>query len=1098
MERLLGRVLLVLLASHLLACKDNLDVKSDLNLPSVTDPNTDFPTIAYPLSSVFYSKDTELNISGLCKKQSTLILAGDEEQQTECVNQEYSFKVLRSQDGTYNLRVSQKIGKYETPAKNITWVRKTSVSLPALTVPNSNPYFSTDSHLNIQGGCETGSQIILGGDAQGQTTCENSSFSIGVSKFSDGNYNIEVKQRDQAGNEAGLAFVWSKEGLSTTPNDPEVRVTQSQVFTINGGAQPYTVTFLENNSNGTFDSATKTYTAGTVSGLVDKLEIEDAQGFKKTLNITVTPDDPDHFEFPVSNDGNNQSQLVGLDFTAPLRAKIADRFGNAIPNYDIVFKKASGDLFFKSNRKQRSDSEGLVSLSAQQGFTSARSYVLAGPATGVLPDVNGTGNTFLTFAASSYSNTRGNLGLEYDLGSGPENTIIQDFNNDGIADLVVLNKGSLNLYTFLGQASGVPQTELRTQALCSGVSAMASADFDSDGNLDLALSCSGIDKFNILLGRGDGTFQNPMSYDLDSTESLSIDIKTADLNSDGAQDLVILSAGNAKIGLRLGNNDGTFQTPSVYDAGTSPSKIFLREMDGLNGKDILVLNAGDKNVGIYLNNGSAVFPATPNASLTTGEGPVALSVEDFNNDGSTDIAVVNNIDNNIHTYLNSGNGLAYNGPDIQSLGPAPLDIYHADYNSDGYLDLFTVNAGDNTISVLENSTFGTFIPQFPLNTLTSPYSINAGDFNSDGNNDLVVVSNGERKVQIIANLGNKKMGLSTSTSQGPVKTLTADFDADGIKDAVVVSKDDNNVKIYKGNGKGYFGTEIASFTTGVLSPVNAIMEDFNGDFHKDIAVVNSGNDSLSIFLYDGAGAFQGPILSGVGQSGIWGLASGDMNNDGFVDLFVTSGNLGRLVFLEGDGTGSFTVRSLTNTGQQPTDLKIADLNRDGKLDVVLVNQSETTEHVWVYNGDGLGGLGSPAKYSAESGPNRIETGFFNGDAFLDVVVSNSTSSSVSLFLGNASGTLNTANNFSAGANPEDMVKGDFNNDGLDDLVVANGLDQKAHLLLASPAGSFPSPKEIKTNVNSVGLEVNDINADGALDLIVIDGTNNGFKILLGH
>jgi len=520
---------LLLVVPLVSGCKKSLDVESGSRQPSILQPDSASPSITVPAESVHYSNSSTLEIRGICLANATVILSGADSQTVQCENFEYRFTVNKPDDGSYNFAVSQDLGSSESRAEALLWIKKSSVSKPALTNPVGNPYFSGETVLNITGSCETGASLVLIQGGVGQTTCQNSQFTLSVQKFSDGTYPIEIAQRDLAGNENSTVFDWVKQGLDVTPNNPQIVVTTSQVFSVSGGSNSYTVTFIENNSGGTFDTGTLTYTAGTVSGVFDKIRLEDGQGFSRDIDVEVIPDVPDHFEFPTlvgdgQESGDNQTQTVGQALALPMVAKVVDRFGNAVPFYPVVFEKTSGDLILVDSTRQVTDSSGLATMNVIQGFTEVRSYVQVKPQGVLLPDTNGTGLTSLTYQTLSSNNNSSKFDLSFNTGSNPEDTYIGDVNADGNQDILVLNKGENSVSVLGGIGNGLTTAFPKILNVCISPTSMTVADFDGDTFVDILLSCSSNNEYAYVSGNGDGTFDPPVRTALSLNESLPVHI----------------------------------------------------------------------------------------------------------------------------------------------------------------------------------------------------------------------------------------------------------------------------------------------------------------------------------------------------------------------------------------------------------------------------------------------------------------------------------------------------------------------------------------------------------------------------------------------
>lgn len=1094
----LAPFIVLICAFALSACKKGVDVGTNYS-PPLVDSSPSGVVVTFPESATHYSNQSTLEIRGLCNENATILLRGASENSLRCGREGiFSFNVSQTNDGTYNYSVAQQNGSFTTSPINITWIKKSTVSIPALTHPSASPFGSASNSLEVQGSCETGALIEVEVDTSLQNTlCENSTFSLEIFKFTDGDFTVFVRQIDQAGNQAQTSFVWSKANVSVSPNDPQVVVTRDQVFTISGGTPPYTAIFLDNQSGGSFDELSRSYTAGQTSGVTDILEITDALSFSVNVNIGVIPDVPDRFEFPTPN-GNFQSQIVGRSFLNPIIAQVVDRFGNAVPNYSVVFKQTSGDINLRQSKTILTDAQGLASINVDQGFASVRSTLVATPLNNPLPDIGLTGRTALSYQLNTNNNNSGNLGSDYAVGSGAENSVVGDFNNDGINDVVVLNKGERSLSVFLGQASGIFQVVNKVLNLCTGPSSIGSGDFNFDSNLDIVLSCASDSNYYFIPGQGNGGFASPVATAISGGEGIVVDLAVGDIDTDGALDLAMISAGTNRLSVRFGNNDGTFQSPVLYDTGASPSKVSIANADGLNGTDVLVLSsaAGSETVSVFFNDGTGqlILPI-PGSTYFISEAPSDLHIADLNNDSYPDFITASNTLNEVSVFVNLGDG-TYSLPNATTVGSSPTSVHTFDFNGDGNLDLFTSNSGDNTVTALSGNGNGSFGFGGVFQTKISPLFLKSLDANDDGSEDLLVVATGSSEVQVFFGDGQGELGLDTTTDPGPKALVGLDYNQDGVRDKAVLSENSNTLKIYTGNNKGQYSL-FESLSIGLVTPSALITDDFNSDGYPDLALTNSGTGTLVVYTNQAGAGFGSPqIVPALAQPQA--LASGDLNSDGFSDIVVTNSGANQFSVFLNNGIGGFSTRADRGTGAQPLDIELADVNQDRILDILLVNASETTNNFSVYFGNGDGSFSNPSLFTAENSPSSLVVGYFNTDSFIDVAVLNNLSATVSVFLGLSGGSFQSANNFFVGASPQDLNMADINGDGFQDLIVANGLNQRVNILFGSLSGNYSITEQIDVGVNSVYLDVDDVNADGAVDLSIIDGTNGSFKTLLGH
>ena len=181
--------------------------------------------------------------------------------------------------------------------------------------------------------------------------------------------------------------------------------------------------------------------------------------------------------------------------------------------------------------------------------------------------------------------------------------------------------------------------------------------------------------------------------------------------------------------------------------------------------------------------------------------------------------------------------------------------------------------------------------------------------------------------------------------------------------------------------------------------------------------------------------------------------------------------------------GQFQDAPQYTVGTNPQGVALGDFNNDGILDMAVANTGGTTVSVLLGNGDGTFKTAVPV--TAGSGPYGIVTGDFNQDGKLDIAVTNSGSNSVSVFLGHGDGTFAAGASYTVGTTPQGIAAADFNEDGNLDLVVANSIAGTYQLLLGSANGTFTAQVAVNTLVQGpTSIAVGDFNNDGHLDFAI--------------
>ena len=288
---------------------------------------------------------------------------------------------------------------------------------------------------------------------------------------------------------------------------------------------------------------------------------------------------------------------------------------------------------------------------------------------------------------------------------------------------------------------------------------MAEGDFNNDGKLDLAVSNSSGNTVSIFLGNGDGTFQPPTVF---NTTPKPWGIAVGDLNGDGIPDLVVGANSATGLTIALGNGTGGFTT-STLGGGVCPLYPALADINHDGKLDIVVGNQCNNGIDIYLGNGDGTFQ--PPSFLLGSSRINALVLADFNGDGNLDIAAANANLGTADVYLGNGDGTFSAVTHIPAANTATA-IAAADFDGDGRLDLVVMSPPSVTgMVMLRGNGDGTFEPATSIASPAPLFSLAAiGDLNTDGNLDIVAIT---QNGAVQAWLGN-----GDGTFQSPPQTLS--------------------------------------------------------------------------------------------------------------------------------------------------------------------------------------------------------------------------------------------------------------------------------------------------------------------------------------
>jgi hypothetical protein len=684
-------------------------------------------------------------------------------------------------------------------------------------------------------------------------------------------------------------------------------------------------------------------------------------------------------------------------------------------------------------------------------------------------------------------------------GLNPRSVVVSDFNNDGNLDFAVVNElaGPGTVEVFLGNGRGHfrPAKTFSTNVLYSVV--IAADDFNGDGKMDIAVlnNCNGPERctngtLSVALGNGDGTFQSMTNYDIGTTPT---SLAVGDLNHDGKLDIVVASASSHFVSVFIGLGDGSFASAVNYDTGhhTLPYGVALGDLNGDGNPDIAVADNESLTASVrtLLGNGDGTFRA--GGRFATGGRPSAVVVGDFNSDGKLDVAVANQtfLVNELGTaaiLLGDGNG-RLQPPISYEVGAEPNALMAIDVDGDGKVDLAVVNI--SSLSILTGSGDGRFRAAVNYTTGAGPVAVAGGDINGDQHVDLLVADSQSDDVSLFlgATGGRFRATRSFATGQGPSRITSADFNNDGKPDVAVTNYYDDTLSVYLGNGSGIL--TLASAPAAGHNPHSIVSGDFNKDGKQDLAVGDLGAKTVWLLFGRGDGSFHSARTLQTTDFFSHAVAVGDFNGDGNLDLVVAVGDgVGAVDLFLGTGDGTFQPPLAFGVGADPESIAVADFNRDGNLDLAVANFASNS--VSVLLGNGAGGFGSAVSYVVGTNPISVATADLNGDDIPDLVCANLTSSSVSELIGTGSGSFQPAIDFVLAAQPAAIVAADFDRDGKIDVAIS---EIHAGVALAHNDGSGAlNDLHLYAAGEPEGLVAADFKLGGDLDLVVVSGGEGGY------
>ncbi len=333
-----------------------------------------------------------------------------------------------------------------------------------------------------------------------------------------------------------------------------------------------------------------------------------------------------------------------------------------------------------------------------------------------------------------------------------------------------------------------------------------------------------------------------------------------------------------------------------------------------------------------------------------------------------------------------------------AVGTNARSVAAADVNGDGKLDLISANFGAGTLTVLTNNGSGIFGSNATCRVGNYPISVTAADVNGDGKPDLISANYGISPPQwgntltVLTNNGNGVFGSNATLVAGgygcgPHCVVAADTRGSGKLDLICANLDASTLTVLTNNGSGIFGSN-ATYNVGG-APYCVVAADINHDGKLDLISANDAAGTLTVLTNNGSGIFGYNATYNVGSAPACVVAA-DINNDGKPDLISANYGANTLTVLTNNGSGVFVFNATLNldAGSDPIWVTAADVNGDGKPDLISANYFANTLTVLTNNGSGVFGFNTtlPAcPLPGSSYPFCVVAADVNGDGILNLI-----------------------------------------------------------------------------------------------------------------
>lgn len=720
----------------------------------------------------------------------------------------------------------------------------------------------------------------------------------------------------------------------------------------------------------------------------------------------------------------------------------------------------------------------------------------------------------------------------FSVAGNPRRLVVCDLDGDGHPDLVTVNtgNGTVSILHNLGLAGAITTNSFAAPvnlALAGTSESVAVGDLDGDGKPDLAVADSSgfISLFRTRCTPGNiSTSTFDARVDLPA-QSGSLNVVIGDLDGDGKPELITSAYLPQTMSVYVNQatpgalTTNSFAAPVDYALAGRGHTIALSDMNGDGKPDVLEVTELASALSLFQNVGTGSFTNTSLAArvdFATGWNAWGVAVGDLDADGRPDVVFGNVYDNTLTIYKNQTglptNPPAANPPLIVNVSPnsgaagSPVTIWGANFSPVAASNIVYFGAVQaNVLSASSNSLTLTV----PAGAIYAPVTVTVNGLTAWANAPFLPTFNGGTNGLALA------PRLDLPAGDGAGQAIFADVDGDGKPDLLVNSGSPQFISIYRNISTNGAPLGAASFAPRVDVPLpgsiqNGVLADVDGDGKLDFVVLDRAAGQVHILKNVStpgnitSNAFVAVLNLPTGNDPR-GLVVRDLDGDGLPDIAVANWADGTVSVFRNLGTASgittnsFAAPVVFAVGANPQDLKAADLDGDGKPDLVTANNNYgTTNSVSLLRNTSSPGTISFAPQVALAGLPTcywLAIGDLDGDGKPDIAVSSfDQGQSVSVYRNTSSpGNLTASSfapnvDFAAGGWGNAVAIADLDGDGKPDLAVLTQLpDHLSVFKNVSTPGSFTTnslaPRvDYPTGWNPNGIAIGDLDGDGRPDI----------------
>jgi hypothetical protein len=345
-------------------------------------------------------------------------------------------------------------------------------------------------------------------------------------------------------------------------------------------------------------------------------------------------------------------------------------------------------------------------------------------------------------------------------GSRPSTNESADFDNDGDLDIAVGNSTGDSVTVFLGDGNSGFKS-IKNYLVAQGIRGLAISDMDGDGDADIVTANRAASNVTILHNDGAGRFAPPVVINANSSGETAC--ATGDANGDGILDLFVGAHGSGEITLMLGDGEGSFVFSDKVSAGGGGTwMVATGDINKDGHADVAFVNSQAGNIGIVFSDGEGgLSDAT---TYATGAFPIAVDLGDIDADGDLDVMASNYAGGNWVYYENNGSGGYINRRELASSDAASCATFH-DRDNDGDLDMTGIDEDDDLIFLLENTGVSALEVEEKTSINVFPNPTQSGWYVDSEDNDCLVVKVLDFHGHEVAELSGKPLNLFISAEE---------------------------------------------------------------------------------------------------------------------------------------------------------------------------------------------------------------------------------------------------------------------------------------------------------------------------------------------